>query len=386
MLTDTKIAAIKPPATGQEEHPDHKVTGLRLRVGAGGSKTWIVRRRIKAKVLNRKLGTYPSMKLSAARISAEKLIAALERDGSTEAIDRTMGDLASVWIDRVAKVKNRGWKLQERMLALHVLPHWRDRKLSDIERAEVRELIRGIEGEVLPNRVLATIRTAFRWALSEDWIAVSPVEGIKKPKEERPRDRVLDMTEIAKVWHSAALGGYPFGHFVQLLILTAQRRTEVAGMQWADVDMEAATWTLRAEDTKANRATLVPFSPQAMAILKALPKMGPFALTTDGETHLQDYAKGKARLDQFIAAAGEPLAPWTLHDLRRSAATNMVRLGITETTVGRILNHAAQGVTARVYALHSYAPEKRHALDTWGAEVDRTVHGDNGGNVVQLRV
>jgi hypothetical protein len=191
MLTDTKIAAIKPPATGQEEHPDHKVTGLRLRVGAGGAKTWIVRRRVGAKVLNRKLGTYPAMKLSGARAAAEELLEALERDGSTDAVDRTFGTLAERWIRDVAKVKNKGWKLQERMLDLHVLPHWKDRRLGEIQRADVRDLIRGIEGDVLPNRVLATIRTAFRWALSEDWIRASPVEGITKPKEETPRDRVV---------------------------------------------------------------------------------------------------------------------------------------------------------------------------------------------------
>jgi hypothetical protein len=101
--------------------------------------------------------------------------------------------------------------------------------------------------------------------------------------------------------------------------------------------------------------------------------MGVFVFTTDGKTHISNYAKLKMRLDSYDAAAGEGLAPWRLHDLRRSAATHMVRLGVSVEVVGRVLNHAVRGLTARVYALHSYGPEKRQALDAWSAEVDRAL-------------
>jgi integrase len=119
--------------------------------------------------------------------------------------------------------------------------------------------------------------------------------------------------------------------------------------------------------------------------LKGLPRFGPYVFTTDGETHISGFAKGKARLDAFIAAVGDPLKPWTLHDLRRSAATHMVRLGVLEEVVGRVLNHAPKGVTAKVYALHTYAPEKRSALDRWAAEVERSVTGQAGGKILKLR-
>ncbi|KRA84170.1 tyrosine-type recombinase/integrase [Altererythrobacter sp. Root672] len=385
MLTDTKIAAIKAPASGQDEHPDHKVTGLRLRVGSSGKKAWIVRRRVGEKVVNKKIGNYPAMGLAAARKAAESLIGALERDGSTEAIDRTFGAVADLWFKNVAKENNSSWKLQERRLEMHVLPAWGDRKIVSIKRADVRDLLDGIEGDVLPNRVLTLVKTIFRYALSRDWIEASPIEGIAKPKSETPRDRVLDMPEIVRVWNAAALMGYPFGLYLRMLILTAQRRNEVAGMRWADVDQDAGTWTLRSEATKSDRAHLIPLSPPALAILKAAPELGPHVFTTDGETHFHGFAKAKQRLDQFIGASGDPLAPWTLHDLRRSAATHMVRLGVTETIVGRVLNHAPQGVTAQVYALHSYAPEKRSALDRWAAEVERAVEGKPAEKVVKLR-
>lgn len=385
MLTDTKIAAIKPPASGQAEHPDHKVTGLRLRVGSSGKKTWTLRRRVGSKVINKKIGNYPGMGLAAARAAAEKVIEALETTGSTEAVDRTFGAVAEHWIDKVAKPNNSSWKLQERRLEMHVLPHWRDRRIAEIKRADVRDLLDGIEGDVLPNRVLTIVKTIFRYALSRDWIDASPIEGIAKPKQEAERDRVLDMAEVARVWNAAALLGYPAGMFIRMLILTAQRRTEVASMRWADVDLEAGTWILSAKETKSDRAHLVPLSPPALAILKETPQLGEFVFTTDGESHFHGYSKSKARLDEFMASLGPALPAWTLHDLRRTAATHMVRLGVSETIVGRVLNHAPQGVTARVYALHSYAPEKRSALDRWAAEVLRGVEGKPASKVVELK-
>jgi len=374
MLTDTKIAAIKPPASGQEEHADHKVTGLRLRVGSGGKKTWTLRRRVGAKVINKKIGTYPATSLAAARAAAEKMIEALEREGTTDAIDRTFGQVADYWIKHVAKEKNDSWRLQERRLEMHVLPKWRDRRIAGIRRGDVRELLDGIEGDVLPNRVLTVVKTVFRFALSRDWIEASPIEGIAKPKDESERDRVLSMDEIKRIWIASDLSGFPFGHYLRLLLLTAQRRTEVASMRWSDIDLEAATWTLSAAETKSERTHLVPLSAPAVSLLEALPRLGDYVFTTDGETHYKGYSKGKAQLDQFLAATGGALEPWTLHDLRRSAATHMVRLGVTETTVARVLNHARQGVTARVYALHSYAPEKRHALNLWANEVTKTAN------------
>ena len=385
MLTDTKVAAIKPPAAGQEEHKDSKVTGLRLRVGAGGKKTWIVRARAGQKVINKKLGSYPAMKLAAARAAAEAILEAIARDGTTEAADRTFGAVASAWIDKVAKPKNDSWRQQERRLERHVLPTWRDRKIAEIRRADVRELIEGLEGDVLPNRVLTLIKTIFRFALSRDWIDSSPVEGIEKPKQESERDRVLDMAETKRVWDAAGLLGYPFGHFVRVLQLTAQRRTEVAAMRWLDVDLEAAAWTLRTADTKSERMHLVPLSAPAVEILRTLPRLGEYVFTTGGDTHISGYAKGKGRLDTFIAAVGGKLEPWTLHDLRRSAATHMVRLGVPEEIVGRVLNHAPKGVTAKVYALHTYAPEKRSALDRWAAELMRGVNETVPNRVVAIR-
>ena len=382
MLTDTKIAALKPPQSGQEEHSDHKVTGLRLRVGSGGAKTWTLRRRVGGKVINRKLGTYPAMKLAVARQSAERMIEALERDGSTQGIDRTFRDAVSGWMKANDKFKRRDI---ERQIELHIPAEWQDRKLLDIRKADVRELIARLEGEVLPNRVLATVKAVFNWAASEDWIEASPALAIKKPRAETKRDRVLTMDEIARVWRSAGLLGYPVGPWVQTLLLTAQRRSEVASMRWDDIDLDTGTWTLSGDDTKAGRAHLVPLAPLVVDLIEQMPRISDYVFSTNANTPLKGFAKAKASIDRWLESRDMGLSdPWVFHDLRRSAATHMVRLGIPELVVSRVLNHAVQGVTGQVYALHSYADEKRHALNVWAAEVDRAVNGELGGNVVAI--
>jgi integrase len=390
MLSDAKVVSIKPPKAGQDEHPDLKVTGLRLRVGTSGKKVWIVRTRVGEKMINKKLGTYPAMGLSAARTAAEKLLKTIARDGGTEALERTFGDVAELWLDKLRADRRREAYVNdcERKLELHVLPMWRGRKIAEIRRSEVRDLVEGLEGAVLPNRVLAAARPIFRFALSRDWIDTSPAEGITKPKAEEPRDRVLSMDEVRRIWIAAGLLGFPNGPFIRALLLTAQRRSEVASMRWSDVDLVAGTWLLKAADTKAGRAHLVPLSAPMVELLKALPMLGDcdHVFTTDGETHIRGYAKLKSRLDRFIAAdEGDPPEPWRLHDLRRTAATHMVRLGVLQEVVGKVLNHASTGVTAKVYALHRYEPEKRSALDRWAAELTRVIEGKADQKVVPIR-
>jgi len=368
-LTDTRVASIKPPATGQEEHPDDLVTGLRLRVGAGGRKAWIVRTRAGGKPINKTLGAYPTLKLGAARDSAKAFLIDIAKNGAPTP-KRTFGELADLWIERVAKPNNRSWELQKRRLEIHVLPKWRERDLASIRRADVRELVEGIEGDVAPNRVLTLVRTLFRYALARDWLGTSPAEAIGKPRQEAPRDRFLDMTEARRAYAASDLLGYPFGGFIKLLFLTGQRRSEVAGMRWVDLDLKESVWILGSEDVKSGRKHLVPLTPAALAILEKTPRLGEFVWTDNGRTPVSGFSKVKTRLDSYIAAQGDALEPWVLHDIRRTVATHLVRLGVSETIVGRVLNHAPQGVTARTYALHTYAPEKGEALERWAAELE----------------
>lgn len=380
-LTDTRVAAIKPPPIGQEEHSDDLVAGLRLRVGAGGRKAWIVRTRAGGKPINKTLGSYPIFGLADARTAARELLLDIAKNGGVRAV-HTFGELADHWVQNVARPNNRSAPMIERRLELHILPHWRDRDIATIRRGDVRDLVDGVPGDITPNRVLTLIRTLFRHAMSRDWIEASPAEAIAKPKQETSRDRFLDMEEARRVYVTADALGYPLAGYIKTLLLTGQRRTEVAAMRWADIDFDASTWTITSENTKAGRAQVVPLSAPVLALLDAAPRICEYVWTTDGRTHVTGYTHVKVRLDRILAAQGAPLNAWTLHDLRRTVATHMVRLGVSETIVGRVLNHAAQGVTAKVYALHAYAPEKRSALDRWAAELERTAA--DAGKVVKL--
>jgi integrase len=235
--------------------------------------------------------------------------------------------LSDHWVENVAKVKNKSWHNQQRRLEIYVLPKWRDTDLASIRRADVRDLVDGIDGIVAPGRVLAIVRTLFRYAMARDWVESSPAEAIPNPSNDVPRDRFLNMDEVKRVYSAADLLGYPFTGFIKLMMLTGQRRTEVAAMRWADVDLNAGTWLLSSADTKSARAHLVPLSPQAVALLKSSPHFGPFVWSSDGETHIKGYSKAKSKLDMLLANSGTEMKPWRLHDLRRTAATHMVRLG-----------------------------------------------------------
>jgi integrase len=371
-LTDARVSALRPPLKGQDEYSDDLVQGLRIRVGAGGRKSWIVRARSGKQQINKTLGSYPLISLGTAREMARSFLLTLIKDGGVRR-ERTFGELADHWIEHVSKPNNKSWRQQRRRIEIYVLPKWRDRDIASIRRADVRDLIDGIEGQVAPGRALAIIRTLFRYAMGRDWVEASPAEAIPNPSKDTPRDRYLDIKEVTAVYKAADLLGYPFTGFIKMMILTAQRRTEVASMKWADIDLDAGTWVLSGEDTKSARAHLVPLSPQAVELLKATPQFGPYVWSSDGETHVKGYSKAKQRIDTFLLSGGLELKPWRLHDLRRTVATHMVRLGISELVVGRVLNHAPQGVTARTYALHSYEGEKRSALSQWASELRQTL-------------
>ena len=380
-LTDSSVKAIATPAEGRVEYPDDLVTGLRLRVGGSGRKVWILRTRAGGKPINKTLGTYPLLSVNDARDIARDFLRDIAKNGAPRTA-RTFDELANHWIEHVAKPKNRSWQLQKRRLEIHVLPKWKGRDLGSIRRGDVRDLVESIEGDVAPNRALTLIRTLFRYAMSRDWIDASPAEAIDKPKQEAPRDRFLDMDEVKRIYSAADLLGYPFGGYIKMLFLSGQRRSEVAAMRWGELDLDAGTWTVGSAGTKSARAHLVPLSPQAVAVARAAPRLGEYVWTNDGRSHVSGYAKAKMRLDGFLEADGGKLKPWRLHDIRRTVATHMVRLGVSETIVGRVLNHAAQGVTAKVYALHSYEPEKRSALTRWAAEIERAVARRSADNVV----
>jgi integrase len=182
----------------------------------------------------------------------------------------------------------------------------------------------------------------------------------------------LSDDELRSVWNAAGAMGSPFGPFVQLLILTGQRLNEVAGMAWSEIDLTSGAWTLPRGRVKNDKGHEVPLSAPATDIIRKIPKVNGCDLlfTTNGKRPVSGFSKAKIALDEKSGVEG-----WTFHDLRRTMASGMARLGVGLPVIEKILNHSSgsfRGVVG-VYQRHSFADEKRAALDLWGAHVARLV-------------
>ena len=397
-LTTRAVETTKP---GQErrEIPDRHMPGLYLVVQPSGAKGWAVRYRHAGTPRKHTLGAYPAIDLKTARVLAGKALRAVAegRDPGREKIQEraakpdTVETVARQFIERHCKRSNRPRTAREtqRLLDLHVLPHWRTRLTREITRRDVLDLLDRIVDVGKPiaaNRTFSAARKMFNWAVARDIISASPCTGVKPPTAERSRDRVVSDSELRDVWHAANKVGGPFGALVQLLIVTGQRRDEVAQMRWAEIDLDGRLWTLAPARVKNDQPHDVPLSDSAVAILQALPRIGnEYVLTTNGEAPSSNYAKNKRRLDALLP---DDMTPWRLHDLRRTAASGMARLGVNLPIIEKVLNHSSgsfAGIVG-VYQKHTFADEKRQALQNWGAFVDELVSGRSHRNVVRLKV
>jgi len=252
--------------------------------------------------------------------------------------------------------------------------------------------------------VLAVLRKLCKWAVSREIIVHSPCEGVLARSMEAPRDRVLDDRELRLVWRAADTLGWPFDAIVRLLVLTGQRRGEVVGMAWTELDLEKKLWSLPALRTKNKRAHVLPLSLLAVDILSALPRIenggglvfpaGVVRRTTrsQGPVPVSGFSVPKRRLDRALAelAKAEGLPPfvqWGFHDLRRSCASGMAKLGVDLHVVERCLNHVSGtfGGIVSVYQKHKFEDGMRRAMDAWSAHVEWLVAGAMENNVLELR-
>jgi integrase len=402
----TAIAVEKEqPGVSRREIPDGKQRGLHLIVQPTGAKSWALRYRdVGGRPRKLTLGSWPSIDLAHARRLAAKALAAVadgrdpageKRAAKREAV-RAEADSFEVLAERFlrerAMEKNRARTVREyaRQLGYRladdgeltrsgtgVIAEWRGRKASEIRRADVKALVGAIRARgarALANRTLAMLSIVFRWAVREEVIDENPCEGVERPASEKSRERVLEDRELARIWNACETLGFPFGPAFRLLILTGQRLGEVAGMSWSEVDLGDGIWSIPKERTKNGRAHIVPLPSTAIEILKSVPRIkGGYIFTIQGDQPIA-LGKAKSRLDRMI---GEPpLEPWTLHDLRRTLATGLQRLGVRLEVTESVLNHVSgsRGGIAGVYQRHDWANEKRAALEAWAAQIDRILH------------
>ena len=357
---------------GVLEYHDELLPGLRFRVFSTGRKSWSVVGRVKGKQVRHTIGTYPTITLSDARETARMLLRNMQLGRYTESDPRalrTLGDTVPEFIERHARPKNRDWRATQTMLRrLEPLFHT---PLAEIKRADVVRVLDSIIAEGKPyraNRVLAAIKKLFAWALDRGLIEVHPIFGLKPPSNEIARDRILTDAEVRAFWAAASAMGFPFGPALLLLLLTGQRRGEVTTMRWSDLDFERAVWTVPAAVAKNGRVHEVPLSRTAQDILKRLPRFvgSDLVFTTTGTTPISGFGRVKERLDSAMG-----VSDWRFHDLRRTAASGMARIGVAPHVIEKVLNHVSGQISgvAAVYNRHGYDAEKREALSRWAEQI-----------------
>ena len=343
------------------------LTGLRYRVA--GKQRWFA------------IGLHGRIAPDQARRLAKKRTGEVadDRDPSAErqtqrakarAIDSTIVDaLLDAFLDRHVRKHLRSAKQIERVFDRFVRPWIGSKPIAEVRRHDISEMLDAIEddcGPVMADKTLAHVRRFFNWwAARNDEFLPPVVRGMARTKPaERARSRVLNDEEIRDV--SAALDAAqapaPFPRLVQTLLLTGQRRNEVARMRWEEID--GSIWMIPPERRKRNVANAVPLTNAVLRLLGMPQKQGFVFSTTDGKTPFSGFSKAKRALDEAIAQARgnrAPMPPWVLHDLRRTARSLMSRAGVTADVGERVIGHVIPGVRG-VYDRHSFLEEKKDAL------------------------
>lgn len=382
MLTETQISKLTKPG----DYSAGGVPGLALRVYESGKRSWLIRYSHGPRSRKMILGDATALNLKEARkLAAETYGGILRgRDPLAERKERRQAAkvakapikdkierIAKRYIQEYAAPRTRMSTCAEtwRILRVDVVPAWRGRRMSEITKQDIRQLLAGIVARGAPiqaNRTLAMLSGFFNWAVREDILAVSPCNGIVPPGVERARDRALDDSELAAVWQAAQELGEPFAGVLHMLILTGARLNEIGRMTWQEIDFDRKVWTLPASRAKNGRALALPLSDQALAILESQPHDSEFVFAVDGRP-ISNWSRPKRRLDELAGLA----SAFVIHDLRRSAVTGLAALGVALPVIEKIANHASgsfRGIVS-TYQRYSFEPEMRAALQLWADHV-----------------
>lgn len=358
-LTDRTLKALPAPESGQETHWDSALSGFGVRVSQGGTKSFVV---VYGPNRTRKtIGRYPTVSLKQARDKAKELKAAfvlgLDRQRSitwAEARDRFLEDC-----------EHRLRPSTVRYYRSRLNTHFRfgKRQLSEITRQDFQDKIRGgptTRGE--QHHALVAARTLLNWAVREEYLEANPLAGMRWFKPPKARERVLSDDELHEVLTKAEQAPYPFGNIVTLLALTGMRRSEAATLRWDWIDTNEKLITLPAELTKNNRTHALPYGELVARALSDVPKLGEYLFPSNGGKGPVFNGWGKS-FERFFDTL-ENVAPFTLHDLRRTFATNQAKLGTPIHVTEKLLNHVSGTISgvAAIYNRHSYIEEMRAAM------------------------
>jgi integrase len=358
---------------------DTDVPGFGVRVRASGARTWVFQYKIAGKTRRLVLGQVSAIKLAKAREIAGELHARVRLGADPaaekrEKIQRSLDTFGALVEKFLSQYKKRPKTLDEvnrhlRKYAspLHSMP------VDSIRLRDVADLLTTIDkasGSTTTNRVRSTLSACFAWAMREGLALSNPVVNTNK-RDEQTRDRVLSNEELKLIWNAAGADAY--GTIIKLLILTGQRRSEIAELRWSEVNGDAMN--LPGERTKNKRPHVIPLAPTGRRLLAERPRTG------EAVFKFANWSIHKRLLDERSGVTG-----WVIHDIRRSVATGMADIGIAPHIIEQILNHQSghKGGVAGIYNRSSYAAEKAAALARWDEHVRGLVDGSSG-KVVGLR-
>lgn len=362
-LTDISIKKLSYPSDGQVTYWDELTPGFGIRCSVR-SKSFVVmygqKRQLKT------IGRYPNISLADARKTAKEILigfAASPPDDDLESISFTQAK-NSFLKDCGTRNKIRTVKDYKRLLNKHFKIN---KPLSEIKRAHVMKVILNLSSTPSEQaHAFVAIRTMFNWCVKQGLLDANPMPPMSH--KQNTRDRILSNEELNKVYQRTKGFEYPFGPIVQLIILTGQRRSEIAELR--------RSWIIESQIvfpvgfTKNKRVHRIPLSKSAKTLLEELPNLGDlfFPSRLDNEKPFNGWGKCKKRFDQAI-----DVAPYTLHDLRRTFSSNMAQLNVPIHVTEKILNHISgtvSGVSA-VYNRYSYMDEMVDAMNKYDVQLKK---------------
>jgi integrase len=377
-LTKAGIDCLR-PRPADAVYWDSTLPGFGVKVTPKGRKVFIAMYRTqggKSRLRKYTIGPYGRITLHHARTAAQRIFAARldGRDPAAEklelrrrqVVDR-IDDLVEAFIaDHVSKLRSGGEL--SRLLRRELILRWGARSVHDIKRRDISDLVfeAAVErGDHSAHKLLKTVKRFFSWCVGRAVLETSPGIGVKSPLKAASRDRVLTDEELARILRGARQIGGPYGAIIEFLILTGQRREEVARMTWDEVHLERRIWQLPATRTKNGKDHVVHLSPEALSILGRLKQHEAFVFCV-GKRPFQDFSRHKRKLDLICGVSN-----WRLHDLRRTCVSGMAALGIAPHVADKILNHQSGTISgvAAVYQRHEFFAERKAALMLWGSHV-----------------
>ncbi|MFP6713505.1 MAG: integrase arm-type DNA-binding domain-containing protein [Rhodospirillales bacterium] len=387
--------------------------GFGIRINPNGSRTWIYNYTDKnGRRPKYKIGRYPDLELGRARTEAKK-IAGMVANGEDPAKEKredrraraksslgmnasrpvTMEDCMELFITNRIKVRYKPktkadgtqiWE-EEQMIRKHVIPRIGDLEIVDFRRSDAKAMQRAITGQGgarVAVRAVDATRAALNWLADEEIVEDAPTFRNKSTRNKRTR--VLRDDEIRMLWNACDEAPRMYGAYIKMLLLTAQRRAEVAGMKWSAINEKEWTWTTKVKSSKAEAIeVVVPLSPLAQQVLQSLPREGDHVFPSRrGDGPFSGFSSARKFVEEKLE---KPIDGWTFHDLRRTCRTNLPRLKVLPDVAEAVIGHKKQGLDA-VYNQYEYLDEKREALEKWADLILEIITPtDDDGKAVHLR-